>query len=321
MSETENLSVTAASGSLAEKKQFDFADLVTIMERLRAPDGCPWDGEQTHDSLKRYLIEESYEVLEAIDLKNDAMLCEELGDVLLQVVFHAHIAESFSISDVISGVCRKMIHRHPHVFGDVTVHDSDEVLVNWEEIKRREKGITDCATNLKKVPANLPALMRAFKVQQKAAEVGFDWDDIAPVFDKVLEEVEEVKDALRQRTEAAGGTTKDKSGGDRTDDADIHTDDTDIRMDDTDDRMNAGSADDAVADEVGDLLFAAVNLARFAKVHPELALTAATEKFIRRFALMESLATQENRPLENMSLTELDQYWDRAKEQLNDKKK
>ena len=308
MSETENLTVTSINGSLTEKNQFDFTDLVTIMERLRAPDGCPWDGEQTHDSLKRYLIEESYEVLEAIDLKNDAMLCEELGDVLLQVVFHAHIAGSFSISDVITAVCQKMIHRHPHVFGNVTVHDSDEVLVNWEEIKRREKGITDRTTNLKKVPANLPALMRAFKVQQKAAEVGFDWDDIAPVFDKVLEEIEEVKDALQQRTEAAGATAKDNDSGDgRTDDADNHID--------------ADSDDDAVADEVGDLLFAAVNLARFANVHPELALTGATEKFIQRFALMESLAAQENRQLENMSLTELDQYWDRAKEQLNNDKK
>ena len=338
MPQKENTSHEATQDALEKKSQFDFQDLITVMERLLAPDGCPWDREQTHESLKRYLIEESYEVLDAVDQKNDMQLCEELGDVLLQVVFHAQIAESFSISDVIAGVCKKMIHRHPHVFSDVTVQNADEVLVNWEEIKRHEKGVTDRTTILKNVPSNLPALMRAYKVQQKAAEAGFDWDDIAPVFDKVQEEIAEVKEALQQaETEtAADNDAEADDAGSENDDAaspDVEPDavakDTGAKADavtnDTGTESDAAAGPDvepdAVTDELGDLLFAVVNLARFAKVHPELALTAATEKFIRRFSLMESIITGENRQLEGMGLDVMDQYWERAKSQLNQDKK
>ena len=260
--------------ALAAKDQFTFNDLIRIMEKLRAPDGCPWDREQTHVSLKRYLIEESYEVLEAIDLQNDAMLCEELGDVLLQIVFHANVSESFSIDDVITGICKKMITRHPHVFGNTTVANADEVLVNWEQIKQQEKGIKDHATILKKVPPNLPALMRAYKVQQKAADAKFDWDQIEPVFDKIQEELSEVREAMADKNP------------------------------------------EAITDETGDLLFAMVNLSRFLKVHPELALTTATEKFIRRFEKMETMIQLEQKVLEDMSLAQMDLYWEKAKTAL-----
>ena len=257
---------------LIEKTRYTFDDLVHVLEALLAPGGCPWDREQTHESLKRYLIEETYEVLEAIDLHDSEGLCEELGDVMLQVVFHANIAASFDIGDVITSVCKKMISRHPHVFGAAVADTSDEVLTNWEQIKREEKGLTDRhAPVLKRVPANLPALMRAYKVQQKARDAGFDWDSVTPVLDKVEEELAELRCAI-----AAG---------------------------------------DAVGaeDELGDLLFAAVNLSRFIKVHPELALTAAIGKFIRRFEAMEDLISGEGRRLADMSLADMDEYWLKVK--------
>ena len=257
---------------LINKNHYEFGDLVRVLEALFAPDGCPWDREQTHESLKRYLIEESYEVLEAINLKDGERLCDELGDVMLQVTFHAGIAKSFDIGDVITGVCKKMINRHPHVFGTVVANTSGEVLTNWESIKRREKGQTEGrAQVLKGVPANLPALMRAYKVQQKARDAGFDWSDAAPVIEKIEEELAELKQAV-----ASGDSV-------------------------------------AVEEEFGDLLFAAVNLSRFINVHPELALAAAVDKFIGRFEAMENMIIDENRSLENMSLDEMDVYWERAK--------
>jgi len=264
----------AAAEALAGKERFTFYDLVRIMELLRAPGGCPWDREQDHVSLKRYLIEEAYEVLEAIDQKDDAHLCDELGDVLLQVVFHANVSEAFGVDDVCTAVCRKMIKRHPHVFGDAVAETADEVLVNWEQIKQREKGAKDHASILRGVPANLPALMRAYKVQQKARDAGFDWDSAAPVAAKVEEEWAELGEAMR-----------------------------------------AADAD-ATEDEFGDLLFAAVNLARFAGVHPELSLTRATEKFIRRFEAMERAVAAEGKQLAGMPLVEMDAYWERAKREL-----
>ena len=273
------------------KTQYNFDDLVGVMETLLAPDGCPWDRAQTHESLKRYLIEEAYEVLEAIDAGDSELLCEELGDVLLQIVFHANIAAQFGIGDVINAVCKKMITRHPHVFGDVVATTPDEVVTNWEGIKRKEKGTTGHAQVLKHVPANLPALMRAYKVQQKARDAGFDWDGIGPVLDKVEEELAELRRAIA--ASEAGRGEVDKGGG------------------------AAGGASDsdatAVEDELGDLLFATVNLSRFAKIHPELALTASTEKFIRRFTAMEDIITGEGRALAGMTLAEMDVYWDKVK--------
>jgi tetrapyrrole methylase family protein/MazG family protein len=256
---------------LRELTAYQFRHLVEIMEMLRAPEGCPWDREQDHVTLKQYLIEETYEVLEAIDLQNMDKLAEELGDVMLQVVFHAQVASErgeFGIGDVITGVCQKMIDRHPHIFGDVKVSSSDDVLNNWESIKKEEKGFKSHTQVLKDVPSNLPALMRSFKVQKKAAQAGFDWDDVEDAMIKVEEELRELKEVYQEGPE------------------------------------------EKVKEELGDLLFAVVNVCRFLKQEPELALTATTEKFIKRFAYIEENAVK---PLEEMTLEEMDSLWNQAK--------
>lgn len=257
-----------------EDKRYSFKDLLDIMTRLRAPDGCPWDREQDHKSLKRYLIEESYEVLEAIDEENPDKLKDELGDLLLQVVFHAQIAKeagTFDMDDVIDGVCKKMISRHRHVFGGEEAETSDDVMKIWEEVKKSEKGHKTQTQVLKDVPSNLPALMRSFKVQQKAAQVGFDWDNTEDAFKKILEETNELSQAYKQGDPAY------------------------------------------IEEEIGDLLFAVVNVARFLKVQPELALTATVNKFIRRFEYVETNAREQGKNLNEMTLNEMDALWDEAK--------
>lgn len=257
-----------------EDNRYSFKDLLDIMTRLRAPDGCPWDREQDHKSLKRYLIEESYEVLEAIDEENPDKLKDELGDLLLQVVFHAQIAKeagTFDMDDVIDGVCKKMISRHRHVFGDEEAQNSDDVMKIWEEVKKSEKGYKTQTQVLKDVPSNLPALMRSFKVQQKAAQVGFDWDNTEDAFKKILEETNELSQAYKQGDPAY------------------------------------------IEEEIGDLLFAVVNVARFLKVQPELALTATVNKFIRRFEYVETKAREQGKNLNEMTLNEMDALWDEAK--------
>lgn len=254
--------------------------LIDIMRILRSKDGCPWDREQTHQSLKKYLIEETYEYLEVVDLEDKERMCEELGDVLLQVVFHAQIAKEnkdFSIEDVINGVCEKMIRRHPHVFGDVTADTSSEVLKNWEEIKKKEKGNTNQTSVLKDVPTNLPALMRSYKVQQKAAQVGFDWDNTNDVFAKIREEIDELEAEYKKA---------DKAG---------------------------------IEEELGDVLFSIVNLSRFLKVHPELSLSQSTNKFIRRFEIVEKKASEIGKNINDMTLSELDVLWNQAKMHKYDK--
>ncbi len=262
-------------------KKITFDELIGIMQTLRNEGGCPWDREQTHDSLKRYLIEETYEVLEAIDLKNKDMLCEELGDLLLQVVFHARIAEEngdFDISDVVDGISRKMYARHTHVFGEGRADTADDVVKNWEEIKVREKKLKSCTGDMNSIARTLPALMRSFKVQQKAARVGFDWDNIDGAVSKVYEEMDELKNAQ--------------------------------------DTQNV----EKVSEELGDLLFAVVNVSRFLNVHPELALNAATEKFINRFEYIEKHAQQSGIKLQEMSLEEMDFLWNEAKTHIFEKK-
>lgn len=257
------------------KERYTFKDLLDIMERLRSPGGCPWDREQDHESLKRYLIEEAYEVLEAIDLQKPEKLCDELGDLLLQVVFHAQIAKEnkqFDMSDVIHGICSKMISRHRHVFGEEEAETSDDVLDIWEKQKKKEKGFETQTQVLKDVPSNLPALMRSFKVQQKAAQVGFDWDNIDDAFKKIEEEAIELKEAY-QSGDAAH-----------------------------------------MEEELGDLLFAVVNVSRFMKVQPELALAATVNKFIRRFEYVESKAQERRKKLSEMTLAEMDALWDECKE-------
>jgi tetrapyrrole methylase family protein/MazG family protein len=256
------------------KDKYDFSDLIEIMKLLRSKEGCPWDREQTHDSLKKYLIEETYEVLEAIDLKDREKLKEELGDLLLQIVFHAQIAaedEVFDINDVISGICRKMVLRHTHVFGNAKADTPEQVVDNWEEIKKKEKGLKSQASVLKDVPKNLPSLMRSYKVQQKAAQVGFDWDNIKDVLNKVDEEIQELKDVYKSKNV------------------------------------------ERITDELGDVFFALVNLARFLKIQPELALTGTVQKFISRFEYIEQMSIKSGKKLEEMSLAEMDKLWNEAK--------
>jgi tetrapyrrole methylase family protein/MazG family protein len=257
-----------------------FAELVEIMAHLRAEDGCPWDREQTHASLKPYLLEEAYEVLEAIDAEADEELCEELGDVLLQVVFHAQVAreeDRFSIDEVCRAIVDKLIRRHPHVFGDTQITGSGDVLTNWERIKQVERqGKVRPASVLDGVPGQLPALLRAQRIQAKAARVGFDWRDIQGPLDKVEEEFAE----LRQACES--GNTRHQE------------------------------------EEFGDLLFALVNAGRFLELCPEDALRRAVGKFEQRFRAIEAHFVACGKDLEETSLEEMDRVWDQVKEAEND---
>ncbi len=256
-----------------KKEKYNFNDLLRIMEILRAPDGCMWDREQDHQSIRRNFIEETYEVCEAIDEQDPEHLKEELGDVLLQVVFHTEMEKEkgvFDIGDVADGICKKLIYRHPHIFGTVEVGSSEEILRNWDELKRKEKHQETDTSALESVAKSLPGLIRAEKLQKKAAKVGFDWENAQGALEKVEEELDEVKRAV------------------------------------------AGDGDPE--EEIGDLLFAVVNVARHLKVDPERAMEKTCNKFVRRFAEMERQARQENKVLSDLSLTELDTLWNRSKE-------
>lgn len=253
------------------------AELVEIMARLRGEGGCPWDREQTHESIKPYLIEETYEVLEAIDEQAPGKLREELGDLILQVVFHAQMAEeagAFSIADVLATINDKLRRRHPHVFGDVKAETAQEVLFNWEQIKqaerRREKGQ---ASVLDGVPRDLPALLRAHRLQEKASRVGFDWAEAQAVLRKVEEELAELRAAME------------------------------------------GQAADRMEAEMGDLLFALVNLSRFIAVNPEEALRKTISRFIARFRYIEEALAKGGRSLNQANLQEMDALWADAKAQ------
>lgn len=256
------------------KDNYNIEDLLRIMEILRGPGGCPWDAEQTHESIKKDLIEETYEVIEAINKQNPVMLQEELGDLLMQVVFHSRLSQEageFAFAEVCDGICKKLIERHPHVFGEVSVSDTDEVLSNWDAIKRRSKEHVTTTQAIDSVPRELPALMRSAKIQHKAAKAGFDWPDIAGAMDKIPEETQELKQAIASGDQAA------------------------------------------VADELGDLLFAVVNVSRFVHVDAEEALTAATDKFRNRFAAVETLANQRGIDMKTTPIEELDRLWDEVK--------
>lgn len=258
------------------KEQYNFEDLLQIMEILRAPGGCMWDREQDHHSIRRNFIEETYEAVEAIDNDDPDLLREELGDVLLQVVFHAQMEKEkgvFDMDDVANGICQKLIFRHPHIFGNLQVGSSDEILSNWDELKKKEKNQKSTTDSLVSVARSLPGLIRAEKIQKKAAKVGFDWDSAQGAMDKVREEQEELARAL------------------------------------------AGHGDPE--DELGDLLFAAVNVARFLKVDPERAMERACDKFIRRFERVERAADDAGRSLSDMTLAEMDALWEQAKNQLD----
>ena len=256
------------------KKRYDLNDLLSIMELLRSPEGCPWDLKQNHESIRKNFIEETYEVIEAIDNKDTALLKEELGDVLLQVVFHAQIEKelgNFDFSDVANDICKKLIERHPHIFSDTIVNSSEQVLKNWDEIKKHKKNQTSQSEVIDSIPRVLPALMRSYKVQQKAAKVGFDWDDISGALLKLSEEIEELKEAV----------SKNKN-------------------------IN-------IQDELGDVLFSVVNVSRFLNLDPEEALTFSCDKFIKRFKIVEDLSLKKNLNLKELSLEELDKLWEEAK--------
>ena len=254
---------------------YALGDLVRIMSRLRSEKGCPWDRAQSHESLRPYLVEEAYEVIDAIDRRDWASLQEELGDLLLQVVFHSQIAREegrFTLSQVIHGICEKLIRRHPHVFGPGEELTVQQVLQKWEQIKAAEKGEqAGEAAAAARLPACLPALIRARKCQQRAAEVGFDWPDLEGAMEKLKEELSELEDAYRQGF--------------------------------------SGS----IEEELGDLLFAVVNVARFLRVDPELALSRALSKFNERFRYIEQQVLESGRPFSSFSLDQLDRWWEEAK--------
>lgn len=257
-----------------QKKDYTFEDLLDIIYLLRGENGCPWDRKQTHESVKMNLIEEAYETLEALDSGDKDKFADELGDVLLQVVFHSAIGKdegTFQIQDVLNHVCGKMISRHTHIFGDDVADTPTEVLANWDKNKRAEKGIISHTESLRDVCHYLPALIRAQKVQSKAAKVGFDWDKVEDAIAKTREELKELEAAIKE------------------------------------------NETEHIEEELGDLIFSAVNIARFVKINSETALTGTTNKFIERFSFMEEEAKKQGNELEEMSLTEMDKLWEQAK--------
>lgn len=257
-----------------EKSEYKFDDLVEIVKILRSPEGCPWDREQTHKSVRADFIEETYEVIEAIDTDDLDLLKEELGDVLLQVALHSEMEsekDTFNINDVCDGICKKLIIRHPHVFGNVNAETTDQVLKNWDAIKMQTKSQQTQTQAMESVSKALPSLMRSSKVQKKAAKVGFDWEKPEDALDKLMEECEDLKEAIQN-----------------------------------------GDKENQI-EELGDVLFSAVNVARLLKIDSEHALYDACDKFISRFSKVEALANERNIDMKNASLSELDSLWDEVK--------
>lgn len=256
------------------KDNYDINDFLRLVTVLRSPGGCPWDRKQTHESIKKNFIEETYEVVEAINKADAEGLKEELGDVLLQVAMHSEMESekgSFDFNDVVNDICKKLVVRHPHVFGDAAAQNSDEALQNWDQVKLKTKGMKKQGEAMIKVPREFPALMRAQKVQEKASKAGFDWDDINGAVDKLHEEIDELETAL------AAGVGKD------------------------------------IEEEFGDVLFSCVNVSRFIGADSEEALTASTDKFIKRYLLVEKLAADEGLDMKTASIEELDKLWNKAK--------
>jgi tetrapyrrole methylase family protein/MazG family protein len=248
--------------------------LIEIVARLRGPGGCPWDQEQTHQSILSCLIDESYEFFEAVDEKNPDKIREELGDLLLQVVLHAQMAsetKAFTIEDVAREINEKLIRRHPHVFGDTHVSSSREVLHNWEAIKKTEKGKEHRLSLVDDIPEALPALFRAEKIQRRVAKVGFDWKDVTPALDKVEEEFSEFREAV------------------------------------------VSGNDEHAAEELGDIIFALVNVARHHNISAEDAVRKTIKKFERRFRYIEKKIRDDGRSLQSSTLEEMDTYWEESK--------
>ncbi len=251
-----------------------FQSLIDLMARLRGPDGCPWDRKQTTDSLKPFLIEECYEVVDALDEGAPEKIREELGDLLFQIMFHARIAEEqgrFTINDVINGSVEKMVRRHPHVFGDAQLSTDKDVLANWEQIKKKEKAHQERKSILEGVPKHLPSLLRAHSLQERAARVGFDWNRIDEALPKLDEELAEFKQSLKQK-DAAG-----------------------------------------IEEELGDIFFMLVNISRFLGVNPDEALRKTISKFIHRFRYIEEHAADAGKALNDMTLEEMEALWQKSK--------
>jgi tetrapyrrole methylase family protein/MazG family protein len=255
----------------------EFDRLIEIMDRLRGPGGCPWDAEQDHKSIMKHLIEEAYELADAVDSGDPESMAEELGDVLLQVVFHGVIAKdnhTFTLAEVVTRLCDKLVHRHPHVFGDVTVADSREVIRNWEKLKKKENGKQERESILSGIPESLPALLQAMKIQSTVSRVGFDWESPEEVLLKIDEEQAELADAME--TEDIG----------------------------------------KIENEIGDLIFSVVNLARLLHVDPEAALRRTNRKFTRRFFEIEKAAKTRGIQLADMPMAEKDKIWESAKDKI-----
>lgn len=256
------------------KDNYDINDFLRLITVLRSPGGCPWDRKQTHESIKKNFIEETYEVVEAINKADAQSLREELGDVLLQVAMHSEMESekgSFDFNDVVNDICKKLVVRHPHVFGDVAAQSSDEALQSWDQVKLKTKGMKKQSEAIIKVPREFPALMRAQKVQEKAAKAGFDWDNVNGAVEKLHEEIDELETAL-----------------------------------------DAGVGKD-IEEEFGDVLFSCVNVSRFIGADSEEALTASTDKFIKRYLLVEQLAADDGVDMKSASIEELDKLWNKAK--------
>ncbi|MBQ7740894.1 MAG: nucleoside triphosphate pyrophosphohydrolase [Eubacterium sp.] len=256
------------------KDKYNVEDLISIITVLRAPGGCPWDREQTHDSIKKNFIEETYEVVEAINKRDTEGLKEELGDVLMQIALHCEMERekgNFDFDDVANDVVKKLVIRHPHVFGDVVAKSESEALESWDNAKQKSKGIKKQSDSMQSIPRELPALMRAQKIQHKASKVGFDWDSKDGAIDKLYEEINELKTAIERGEKAE------------------------------------------IEDEFGDVLFSCVNISRFLKIDSEEALTNASDKFLSRFSEVERLAGEKGINMKDSSIEELDKLWEIAK--------
>ena len=257
-----------------QKDRYNFDDLVEIVRILRAPGGCPWDRAQTHKSIRSNFIEETYEAIEAIDTDDTELLREELGDVLLQVALHCEMereAESFDISDVCDGICKKLVYRHPHVFGDVKAENAEQALSSWDAAKMKSKSQTTCSDAMRSVSKALPALMRSEKIQKKAAKVVFHWDNALGAMTKLTEECNELNIAI------ALGNSENQF------------------------------------EEIGDVLFTVVNVARFLEIDSEHALEKACDKVVNRFTMVEQLAMERGIDMKSASLTQLDSLWEEVK--------
>ena len=257
-----------------EKNNYSVEDLVGIMQLLRGENGCPWDKEQTHTSIRNNLLEEAYETADAIDRLDDTDMAEELGDLLLQIVFHCQMAKergAYDLDKVADGICKKLVYRHPHIFSNVVVNNSDEVLDNWDKLKNKEKQMQSFSDTLKAVPKAFPACLRAQKVQKRATKAGYDFKTLQDTVLKIEEELAELKQAISQNDF------------------------------------------ESASDELGDLLFSVINTARFLKTDAEQKLNSTTERFINRFSKAEELAAKQNKNLSELSEDELDVLWKQAK--------